>query len=263
MNESDYYKILEISRNATKDDIKQAYRKLAMLYHPDRASADMKKINEEKFKEIAEAYAILSNDEKKAQYDESERCRDERIRAERGKRVWDERIRAERGKRVWDERIRAERGKRVWDERIRAERGNGRMSGQNREYIYKTSLGHGNFFSVILFCAGMVVLSNNIVAAMLTGIVCYLFLVKIAKITNHNSFILFVMILVGLVALGINISAAIAAGVIFTLVAIIFKYIFSFMLICGGLVILGINIIPALGAALIFIAAGKIFKTKR
>ncbi len=250
MNESDYYKILEISRNATKDDIKQAYRKLAMLYHPDRASADMKKINEEKFKEIAEAYAILSNDEKKAQYDESERCRDERIRAERGKRVW-------------DERIRAERGKRVWDERIRAERGNGRMSGQNREYIYKTSLGHGNFFSVILFCAGMVVLSNNIVAAMLTGIVCYLFLVKIAKITNHNSFILFVMILVGLVALGINISAAIAAGVIFTLVAIIFKYIFSFMLICGGLVILGINIIPALGAALIFIAAGKIFKTKR
>ncbi len=250
MNEPNYYKILEISRNATKDDIKQAYRKLAMLYHPDRASADMKKINEEKFKEIAEAYAILSNDEKKAQYDESERCRDERIRAERGKRVW-------------DERIRAERGKRVWDERIRAERGNGRMSGQNREYIYKTSLGHGNFFSVILFCAGMVVLSNNIVAAMLTGIICYLFLVKIAKITNHNSFILFVMILVGLVALGLNTIAAIAAGVIFTLVAIIFKYIFSFMLICGGLVILGINIIPALGAALIFIAAGKIFKTKR
>ncbi|PKP58064.1 MAG: hypothetical protein CVT89_03465 [Candidatus Altiarchaeales archaeon HGW-Altiarchaeales-2] len=50
MNEANYYKILGISRNATKDDIKQAYRKLAMLYHPDRASADMKKINEEKFR---------------------------------------------------------------------------------------------------------------------------------------------------------------------------------------------------------------------
>ncbi|PKP58063.1 MAG: hypothetical protein CVT89_03460 [Candidatus Altiarchaeales archaeon HGW-Altiarchaeales-2] len=86
---------------------------------------------------------------------------------------------------------------------------------------------------------------------------------KIAKITNHNYFILFVMILVGLVALEINTIAAIAAGVIFTLVAIIFKSVFSFMLICGGLVILGIDIIPALGAALIFIAAGKIFKTKR
>ncbi|CEG13709.1 putative chaperone protein DnaJ [groundwater metagenome] len=237
MNESDYYKILEISRNATKDDIKQAYRKLAMLYHPDRASADMKKINEEKFKEIAEAYAILSNDEKKIQYDESELSREKRIRTERERRAW--------------------------DERIRTERENGRMTGQNREYIYKTSTGQGNFFPVILFCAGLIVLSNNIVAAILTGIISSFILVKIAKITNHGSFMLFVMILVGLVALELNTIAAIVAGVIFTLVAIIFKYIFSFMMICGGLLILGINIIPALGAALIFIAAGKIFKTKR
>ncbi len=237
MNESDYYKILEISRNATKDDIKHAYRKLAMLYHPDRASAHMKKINEEKFKEIAEAYAILSNDEKKIQYDESELGKEEIINAERERRAW--------------------------DERIRTERGNGRMTGQNREYIYKTSTSHGNFFPIILFCAGLVVLGNNIIAAIVVGIISSFILVKIAKITNHSSFILFVMILVGLVALELNTIAAIAAGVIFTLVAIIFKYIFAFMLICGGLVILGINIIPALGVALIFLAAGKIFKTKR
>ncbi|PKP60782.1 MAG: hypothetical protein CVT88_02040 [Candidatus Altiarchaeales archaeon HGW-Altiarchaeales-1] len=239
MNEANYYKILGISRNATKDDIKQAYRKLAMLYHPDRASADMKKINEEKFKGIAEAYAVLSNDEKKIQYDEFERGRDERIKAE--------------GER------------RAWEERIRTERGNGRMAGQrqNRGVYVHTSAGQGNFFSVILLCAGLLVLGNNIVAAIFGGIIFSFIIVKIAKITNHNYFILFVMILVGLVALEINTIAAIAAGVIFTLVAIIFKSVFSFMLICGGLVILGIDIIPALGAALIFIAAGKIFKTKR
>lgn len=237
MNESDYYKILEISRNATKDDIKQAYRKLAMLYHPDRASAGMKKINEEKFKRIAEAYAILSNDEKKAQYDESELGREKRINTERERRVW--------------------------EERIRTESGNGRMAGQNRVYVYKTSPGHGNFFSVILLCAGLIVLGNTIIAAIAVGIISSFILMKIAKITNHGSFILFVMILIGLVALGLNTIAAIAAGVIFTLVAIIFRYIFAFMMICGGLVILGINLIPAIGAALIFIAAGKIFKTKR
>lgn len=65
----DYYEILGASKNATKDDLKQAYRKLAMQYHPDRAPSDKKKAYEEKFKEISEAYAVLSNDEKRAQYD--------------------------------------------------------------------------------------------------------------------------------------------------------------------------------------------------
>jgi len=69
MNEKDYYKILGANKNTTKDDLKQAYRKLAMQYHPDRSPSDKKKEYEEKFKEISEAYAVLSNDEKKAQYD--------------------------------------------------------------------------------------------------------------------------------------------------------------------------------------------------
>ena len=63
----DYYNILGIDRNASKDDIKKAYRKLAMQYHPDKNPGD--KIKEEKFKDISEAYSILSNDDKKSKYD--------------------------------------------------------------------------------------------------------------------------------------------------------------------------------------------------
>lgn len=67
MTKRDYYEILGINRNATKDDIKKAYRKLAMQYHPDRNPDD--KAAEEKFKEAAEAYEILSHDDKRNNYD--------------------------------------------------------------------------------------------------------------------------------------------------------------------------------------------------
>lgn len=63
----DYYEVLGVSRNATKDEIKSAFRKLAMKYHPDRTKGD--KEAEEKFKEIAEAYEVLSDDEKRKMYD--------------------------------------------------------------------------------------------------------------------------------------------------------------------------------------------------
>ncbi len=62
----DYYEILGVSKNATKDEIKRAYRKLAMKYHPDRNKDPGAA---EKFKEISEAYAVLSDDEKRKQYD--------------------------------------------------------------------------------------------------------------------------------------------------------------------------------------------------
>jgi len=62
----DYYEVLGVQKNASKDEIKDAYRKLAMQYHPDRnKAADA----EEKFKEISEAYAVLSDDQKRQQYD--------------------------------------------------------------------------------------------------------------------------------------------------------------------------------------------------
>lgn len=60
----DYYKILGINKNASEEEIKKAYRKLAHQYHPDRPNG-----NETKFKEINEAYQVLSNKEKRAQYD--------------------------------------------------------------------------------------------------------------------------------------------------------------------------------------------------
>ncbi|MBU0591629.1 molecular chaperone DnaJ [Candidatus Micrarchaeota archaeon] len=64
---SDYYEILGLSKGAGSADIKKAYRKLAMQYHPDRNSDSSAT---EKFKEISEAYAVLSDEKKKAQYDQ-------------------------------------------------------------------------------------------------------------------------------------------------------------------------------------------------
>jgi len=63
----DYYKILGINRDANPEDIKKAYRKLALQYHPDRNPDD--KEAEEKFKDVAEAYDVLSNPDKKLRYD--------------------------------------------------------------------------------------------------------------------------------------------------------------------------------------------------
>jgi molecular chaperone DnaJ len=61
----DYYGILGVSRDASKDEVKKAYRKLAHKYHPDKDGGD-----EKKFKEVNEAYQVLSNDQKRSQYDQ-------------------------------------------------------------------------------------------------------------------------------------------------------------------------------------------------
>jgi molecular chaperone DnaJ len=64
----DYYEILGVQRNASDEEIKKAFRQLAMKYHPDRNQGD--KVAEEKFKEINEAYEVLSNPEKRRMYDQ-------------------------------------------------------------------------------------------------------------------------------------------------------------------------------------------------
>ena len=67
MSKRDYYEVLGVPKSASEKEVKQAYRKLAIKYHPDRNPGD--KDAEEKFKEAAEAYEVLSNSEKKSRYD--------------------------------------------------------------------------------------------------------------------------------------------------------------------------------------------------
>ena len=67
MSKRDYYEILEISRTSSSEEIKKAYRKKAMQYHPDRNPGDQEA--EAKFKEINEAYDVLKDEQKKAAYD--------------------------------------------------------------------------------------------------------------------------------------------------------------------------------------------------
>jgi len=67
MAKRDFYEILGVGKSASADEIKKAYRKVAMQYHPDRNPND--KEAEEKFKEAAEAYEVLSDADKKAKYD--------------------------------------------------------------------------------------------------------------------------------------------------------------------------------------------------
>ena len=68
MAKRDYYEILGVSKSASKDEIKKAYRKLALKYHPDKNKGD--KSSEEKFKEASEAYHVLSDDKRKTNYDQ-------------------------------------------------------------------------------------------------------------------------------------------------------------------------------------------------
>jgi molecular chaperone DnaJ len=70
MPKRDYYEVLGINKAATADEIKKAYRNLALKYHPDRVSADKKKEAEEKFKEMSEAYEVLIDPKKREGYDQ-------------------------------------------------------------------------------------------------------------------------------------------------------------------------------------------------
>ncbi len=68
VSKKDCYELLGVSRSASQDEIKKAYRKLAIKYHPDKNQGD--KASEEKFKEVTDAYSVLSNEEQRQKYDQ-------------------------------------------------------------------------------------------------------------------------------------------------------------------------------------------------
>ena len=68
MSKRDYYEVLEVERGASVDEIKRAYRKKALQYHPDRNQGDA--AAEDRFKEATEAYEVLSDEERRARYDQ-------------------------------------------------------------------------------------------------------------------------------------------------------------------------------------------------
>ena len=68
MSKRDYYEVLGVNKSANKEEIKKAYRKLALKFHPDKNKGD--KAAEEKFKEASEAYHVLSDDKRKSNYDQ-------------------------------------------------------------------------------------------------------------------------------------------------------------------------------------------------
>ena len=68
MEKRDYYEVLGVSKNSSADEIKSAYRKMAMQFHPDRNPGDH--TSEDKFKEAAEAYEVLSDSTKRSRYDQ-------------------------------------------------------------------------------------------------------------------------------------------------------------------------------------------------
>ena len=70
MSKRDYYETLGVPKNASEDEIKKSYRKMAMKHHPDRNQGDTAKVAEEKFKEAKEAYEMLSDSQKRAAYDQ-------------------------------------------------------------------------------------------------------------------------------------------------------------------------------------------------
>ena len=70
MSKRDYYEVLGVQKNASEAELKKAYRRLAMKYHPDRNTGDEAKEAEKKFKEAKEAYEVLTDGQKRAAYDQ-------------------------------------------------------------------------------------------------------------------------------------------------------------------------------------------------
>ena len=109
MSKRDYYEVLGVDKSASKEEIKKAYRKLALKYHPDKNKND--KGAEEKFKEASEAYHVLSDDKRKNNYDQFGHTAFQGAGGQGGFGNFDPSFFVSRG-----------RGSRIWDEERAVER---------------------------------------------------------------------------------------------------------------------------------------------
>jgi len=155
---TNYYQILGLESNASKDEIKKAYRTYATKFHPDKQNGD--KFFEERFKEILEAYEILSDDSKRANYDSkktSDYSKSESdINREKEQKKQREKDREERAKQYREEKAKQENEKKIREENIKARRNQIYYTSKhlsiNGMYIYNDGKSYliDNYDSVVL-----------------------------------------------------------------------------------------------------------------
>ena len=140
---SNLYEILEVSEKASKEVIDKAYHVLAKKYHPDLQQDDEKKIAEEKMKQINEAYEILSNEEKRKQYDEELKIEKEqqKLREQEENQINEQKIQKD----IYDEQIKRDEYEKERQRNIQEQEYNNNMQNLQNEMKRAYNTAYNNY----------------------------------------------------------------------------------------------------------------------